>query len=187
MYDNTCCHTRRSDEFNNRPVTLTTMARGQSTATDSLAIVDPGPDARIHLLARRVGVLVADLLLDEVHQYDPRLRTGHMRVLALIESSPVRIVDVAAQLGTTKQTVAPTVDELVSWGFVARAVDENDRRARILTLTPAGEELTEAMLGRSIALDEEWGRLLGADVEVCRSALWRIIESQRAPRDREVS
>ncbi|MGV7636699.1 MarR family winged helix-turn-helix transcriptional regulator, partial [Mycobacterium kansasii] len=103
-----------------------------------------------------VGVLVADLLLDEVHQYDPRLRTGHMRVLALIESSPVRIVDVAAQLGTTKQTVAPTVDELVSWGFVARAVDENDRRARILTLTPAGEELTEAMLGRSIALDEEW-------------------------------
>ncbi len=159
------------------------MSRGKSTPTDSLAIIDPGPQARIHLLARRVGVIVADLLLDEVHRYDERLRTGHMRVLALIEAEPVRIVDVASRLGTTKQTVAPTVDELVSWGFVERTVDEQDRRARILTLTPAGEELTGAMLGRSIALDEEWGRLLGPDVEVCRSALWRIIESQRAPRD----
>lgn len=167
----------------NRPVTLTIMSRGRSTTTDSLAIVDPGPDARIHLLARRVGAIVADLLLEEVHQRDSRLRTGHMRVLALIDAEPVRIVDVAAHLGTTKQTVAPTVDELVAWRYVARTVDENDRRARILTLTPEGEELTAAMLGRSVALDEEFGRLLGNDVEVCRSALWRIIESQRTPRD----
>lgn len=163
------------------------MSRGSSTTTDSLAIIDPGPDARIHLLARRVGVIVADLLLEEVHAFDARLRTGHMRILALIDAEPVRIVDVASRLGTTKQTVAPAVDELVSWGFVQRTVDETDRRARILTLTPEGEELTRAMIGRSIALDEEFGRLLGADVEVCRSALWRIIESQRAKTDREVS
>ncbi|CAM3878693.1 MarR family winged helix-turn-helix transcriptional regulator [Tsukamurella ocularis] len=163
------------------------MSRGTSTSTDSLAIIDPGPNARIHLLARRVGVIVADLLLDQVRRYEPGLRTGHMRVLALIDARPVRIVDVAAELGTTKQTVAPTVDELVSWGFVARTVDETDRRARILTLTPEGEELTRAMLDTSIALDEEWGRLLGPDVEVCRSALWRIIESQKGRGDHGVS
>lgn len=159
------------------------MTRGKSAATDSLTIIDPGPHARIHLLARRVGAIVADRLLDAVHEYDPRLRTGHMRVLALISAAPVRIVDVAAKLGTTKQTVAPTVDELVAWGFVARTVDPTDRRARTLTLTPDGERLTQAMLGLSDAIDEEWAQLLGPDVEVCRSALWRIIESQRAPRD----
>lgn len=163
------------------------MPRGTPHATDALTIVDPGPKARIHLLARRVGAIVADLLLEEVHAFDSRLRSGHMRVLALIDQAPVRIVDVAAQLGTTKQTVAPTVDELVDWGFVARTVDPRDRRARILTLTPAGDELTRAMLGRSIALDEEWGRLLGPDVEVCRSALWRIIESQAGRPDDGVS
>ncbi|KXO96011.1 hypothetical protein AXK57_17735 [Tsukamurella pulmonis] len=144
-----------------------------------MTFIDPPPTARIHILARRVGVIIADLLLETVHEYEPRLRPGHMRVLALVNEAPKRLIDIAASLGSTKQSVAPTVAELVDWGLVVRTVDDRDRRARTLALTPHGETVTSAMLGRSIALDEEWGRLLGEDVEICRSALWRIIQSQR--------
>lgn len=50
----------------------------------------------------------------------------------------------AATIGFDRATIGGVIDRLQSKGLVQRVVSEQDRRARLLTLTPAGEQLLAA-------------------------------------------
>ncbi len=62
------------------------------------------------------------------------------------------VSDVGTQLGVTNAAASQVVDRLVQMGLVARREDPDDRRAKRLTLTPAGRELID----RGIAARRKW-------------------------------
>jgi len=56
------------------------------------------------------------------------------------------ISEVGANLGVTNAAASQMVDKLVQLGFLERAEDPNDRRAKQLTLTPKGRALVQKSL-----------------------------------------
>jgi DNA-binding MarR family transcriptional regulator len=63
-------------------------------------------------------------------------------VLARLQrKGPARLTDLATGEGITQPSMTTLVARLVAQGLVDRAVDPADRRAVVLTLTPAGAEL----------------------------------------------
>ncbi len=53
------------------------------------------------------------------------------------------VSDIGAQMGVSNAAASQIVDRLVQMGYVLREEDPDDRRARRLSLTPAGEALLE--------------------------------------------
>lgn len=49
--------------------------------------------------------------------------------------------DLSLQLGVTKAAVSQLIDRMVEQGLVLRQEDPDDRRSKILTLTPSGKEI----------------------------------------------
>jgi len=81
-----------------------------------------------------------------VRAFDDRLgergvSTPRSKVLAEVaRMQPVRLADLAREVGISQGTASTLVEALVRDGLVARGADDNDRRAIRLTTTPAGEE-----------------------------------------------
>jgi MarR family transcriptional regulator for hemolysin len=61
----------------------------------------------------------------------------------------------AVLLGTDPASIGRTIDRLVAMGMVERAEDPTDRRAWLVTLTPAGQALSARLEGRLSAVHEE--------------------------------
>jgi DNA-binding MarR family transcriptional regulator len=59
----------------------------------------------------------------------------------LQRSGPARLTELATGEGITQPSMTTLVARLVAQGLVDRAADPADRRAVVLTLTPAGAEL----------------------------------------------
>lgn len=55
------------------------------------------------------------------------------------------LTSIAARMGVMSATLVGVMDELEAEGLIARTVDENDRRSKLLTLTSAGEEAVSWM------------------------------------------
>ena len=67
-------------------------------------------------------------------------------LMALNRSQPARIADVAAVLAMDRTTLTASLKPLERQGLIEIAVDRQDRRARLLTLTEAGRERLEEAL-----------------------------------------
>lgn len=80
-----------------------------------------------------------------VRAFDDRLgehgvSTPRSKLLAEVaRMQPVRLADLAREVGISQGTASTLVEALVRDGLVARGVDDSDRRAIRLTTTPAGE------------------------------------------------
>ncbi len=66
-----------------------------------------------------------------------------LRTIARLQ--PVRIAALAERLHVAPRSATDVVDALVDGGWVARTPDPGDRRAALLSLTPAGVELLFAV------------------------------------------
>jgi DNA-binding MarR family transcriptional regulator len=101
-------------------------------------------------------------------------------LLTLAEVAPTRISDLADRLHLANSTVSGLVAQMMDSGLVQRGTDPADRRAAVITLTPAGraqlaewEQAHEARLGRAFA------RLPAADrhaISAAMPALARLTE-----------
>ncbi len=79
----------------------------------------------------------ADMLLAELG-----LGRAHHRALHFIGRNPgMTVGGLIAILRITKQSLARVLTELVASGYVAQAHGRQDRRQRLLSLTPAGQAL----------------------------------------------
>ena len=73
------------------------------------------------------------------HGFD-NLRPRHGAVLAYLDEDGIRLVDLARVAGRHKQTIAAIVDELEKLGYIYRATDAADRRAKLILPTERGLE-----------------------------------------------
>ena len=93
-----------------------------------------------------LGVLAAGLLFGVQGEIFHRtaeqgfddLRPRHGAVLAYLDEDGIRLADLARIAGRNKQTIAAIVDELENLGYVYRADDPADRRAKLIVPTERG-------------------------------------------------
>jgi long-chain acyl-CoA synthetase len=76
--------------------------------------------------------------LAELALIEGGLSLTQYRILQHLQHSNTIQSDLAFQLTVTKQSVTRLVDGLVNRGFIARTVDEDDRRRVIHAITPKG-------------------------------------------------
>lgn len=108
-----------------------------------------------------LGILAARLLLgiqDELtrrtaEQGFDDLRARHGAVLAYLDPDGIRLADLARLSRRNKQTIAAIVDELENLGYLYRADDPADRRAKLIVPTERGRHRMRA--GDQIIADIE--------------------------------
>jgi len=68
---------------------------------------------------------------------------GQFRLLRTLDQAgrALRLSELATQLGIVPRSATSVVDDMESAGLVARRPDPGDRRATLVTLTPAGTEV----------------------------------------------
>lgn len=93
----------------------------------------------------------------------------------------MRLTELAAYAGITKQSMSELVDKVVSVGYVERASDPTDGRATLLRLTRKGREVTRAVRANVAAIEADWARVLGKRrLEALRGALAELLEHERS-------
>jgi DNA-binding MarR family transcriptional regulator len=139
------------------------------------------------VVARDVSALEAGQAYLELHHQLHRLvdqtmstaglSLARFKVLMRIdERGPMNQATLAGLLGFAPRSVTDTIDALERDGLVARTEDENDRRARIVALTPAGRNAFEAaQVVRLKTMNEIFGSLSARE----RSALVALLTTIR--------
>lgn len=94
--------------------------------------------------AYRDFVAEADALL-EPHGFG----RAHHRAVHFVNRQPgLKVSELLDILGITKQSLARVLRELLDQGFMEQKEDHRDRRARLLFLTPKGQQLADDLLLR---------------------------------------
>jgi DNA-binding MarR family transcriptional regulator len=119
----------------------------------------------------RVGDALRDFYRGSLRQVD-RIMTAsgasaaRARILKMVlAAGTMRSIDLAASFGFAPRTVTEAIDGLERDGLVRRTPDAQDRRAKWITLTPAGRDMAEVTeVARRAFLDDLFGVL---SVEEC--------------------
>ena len=73
---------------------------------------------------------------------------AHHRVLHFVNRNPgMKVADLLEVLKITKQSLGRVLKQLVDQGYVVQKEGENDRRQRLLYVTPKGEQLAMKLAG----------------------------------------
>ncbi len=163
----------------------------------SLAVLDPSPDpprkraAAVDLafpreedirlaqdllfFAYRDFTNAADVALEELG-----LGRAHHRALHFIGRNPgITVSELLAILRITKQSLARVLGALLDQGYVAQAQGDQDRRQRLLTLTPPGQILERRLFERQQArLAVAYRRAGAAAVEGFRGVMLAIMDEE---------
>src|SRR3984957_11234114 len=105
-------------------------------------------------------------IIDELHaelarRGHPDLRPAHGFALQAIGMQGATATEAGRRLGISKQAAGKTIDRLEALGYVQRAGDDQDRRRKLVRITPRGlEELAmSAMIFDDIR--SRWAGALG--------------------------
>lgn len=94
---------------------------------------------------------------------DERIRTAHTMVFPHIPFEGIRLTELAARLGISKQAVAQLVDELEEMGALERVPDPTDGRAKLIRWSRAGRAGLEHGLRILAELAQELAGVVGAE------------------------
>ena len=90
-----------------------------------------------------------------------QLRPSHMRLLSLTPAAGMRVTDLAARVGMTKQALGEFVASLQAAGLVEVATDARDRRVRLVRPTPAGRRLQGIIESAIDDTERHWRARIG--------------------------
>jgi DNA-binding MarR family transcriptional regulator len=90
------------------------------------------------------------------------VRPAHGTVFQVIEEEGTRVTELAARAGITKQAMTELVVHLERAGYLERAPDPHDRRARLVRLTRRGWECIAYARDCIAGIEAEWAALVGA-------------------------
>lgn len=105
------------------------------------------------------------------------LSPAQCHLLSLIEPDrPMPMGELASALSCDASNVTGLVDRLESRGLLQRSASADDRRVKVLSLTPLGARLRSALLERITAAPPTLGRLSEADQRALARILRRLLE-----------
>jgi DNA-binding MarR family transcriptional regulator len=131
----------------------------------------------IALVEKAARILAADMVRAARANGRPEIRLAHNAVFSTLFGDAARTSDMAARAGITKQSMGEVVRELVDLGILEMNPDPDDRRAKLVTYTDHGVEVT--MEGRRYLeqLEQEFVARFGkTDYEAARRVLTGVIE-----------
>lgn len=127
-----------------------------------------------------------ELMLDELHRRLAELgfgdiRPGHGCVFRFVPPDGIRLTELAELADITKQTCGEIIDDVERLGYVERAPDPDDRRAKIIQLTERGEVGQATAQGIFAEIEREWSERFGeARIEALRGLLEEIADEREA-------
>ena len=93
----------------------------------------------------------------------------------LLHKGPQRLTDIGSRIELTSGAVTIAVDRLEARGLVARSFAEDDRRARVVTLTPVGAKLVRrAFAEHTRAMAAAAGGLTNAEIGILARLLKKL-------------
>jgi DNA-binding MarR family transcriptional regulator len=99
------------------------------------------------------------------------------RIAARIGPEGTRLTDLAEQAQVTKQTAGFLVDQLEKAGYVERAPDPSDARAKLVRFSAKGEEVIACARKVEAEIEAEWEAHLGPErMRALREALTALRE-----------
>jgi DNA-binding MarR family transcriptional regulator len=103
-------------------------------------------------------------IIDELHaelarRGHPDLRPAHGFALQAIGPGGATATEAGRRLGISKQAAGKTIDRLEELGYVSRAGDAQDRRRKLVRITPRG---LEALSQSAMIFDDIRARWVGA-------------------------
>jgi DNA-binding MarR family transcriptional regulator len=87
----------------------------------------------------------------------------HSAVFAQIDPAGSRLTHLAHRANMTPQAMGELVDELEELGYVTRAPDPSDRRAKLILLTDRGRAATDAGKQTIVGLEDRITKILGEE------------------------
>jgi DNA-binding MarR family transcriptional regulator len=93
----------------------------------------------------------------------PDLRGSHRRILQMIPPEGIRITDLAALAGMTKQAIGEFIDGLERSGLVISRRHETDGRVRIVSRTHSGDAAAKEAQEAIASVERRWRAELGAE------------------------
>jgi DNA-binding MarR family transcriptional regulator len=133
---------------------------------------------------------VKELAIAELHRrlheegFD-EVRPGHGCVFRFVDVEGSRLTDLADRSGFTKQAVGEVASDLERLGYVERAPDPGDRRAKLIRLTDRGSEAQRAALRIFADIERRWAEHYGEDrVAIVRETLEEIAAGERLAAER---
>src|SRR5690348_15169616 len=103
------------------------------------------------------------------------IRLGHLPVITNLDPAGIRITDLAAKAGMTRQMAGRLEKEPEAASYVSSRPDPNDQRAVIVALTDRGAAFLADAPAAMAAVDGDFAALLGAgELARLRESLLRI-------------
>jgi DNA-binding MarR family transcriptional regulator len=91
----------------------------------------------------------------------PPVRPAHTALFPHLDFDGIRLTDLAARVGVTKQAVGQLVDDLAALGMVERVGDPEDRRAKRIRFSRRGYAALMQGLGVLREIEDALGAALG--------------------------
>jgi DNA-binding MarR family transcriptional regulator len=93
------------------------------------------------------------------------IRAAHLAVIQALAMNPegLRSTELAIYAGITKQSMGYLVDHLNAGGYVERAPDPGDLRAKVVRLTPLGWKASQKIRATVLEVKADWAQRIGPD------------------------
>ncbi len=91
------------------------------------------------------------------------IRPAQAVALVPLAAGGLHASDLADRLRVSRQAVAQAVAALERHGYVSRVPHPVDARARIIELTPRGEQALRVMRSNAVGLEKKWEQVLGKE------------------------
>jgi DNA-binding MarR family transcriptional regulator len=139
----------------------------------------PFPDRPplIRLVDRANRAMQVNMVRQAHERGYPQVKQAHNAVFGNLGEGGARASDMAERSGMTRQSMGEIIRDLVALGVVEMRPDPTDRRAKLVTYTPAGLELVSGGYHFIIDQEERFVEEFGSQLyEQLRAALERITE-----------
>lgn len=128
------------------------------------AWANPLPAAHLGSLLHQLADDFQQRTLAKCHQRGHRkFRASHSAIINHLDPTGVCLGDLAMRIGTSQQAAGKIVRDLERAGYVERELDMNDRRSRIIRLSPAGSMLKRDIADALVEVSSEYRAVLGDD------------------------
>ncbi len=138
----------------------------------------PFPDhpPLIAVVDRVNRALQADMVRQAHDRGYPEVKQAHNAVFSTLGGGGARASEMAERAGITRQSMGEIIRDMVDLGILEMRTDPADRRAKLITYTPAGIELTTGGYQHILDQEKRFAEELGSkNYELVRTGLERIV------------